>query len=157
MEQPDLTSGASDSGNPGATAIRASGQPAPASQTSHKQRTSREKQQDEVPLGIPPAGSTWVASSEFQNLPVVNLTGEDNPPAAQPQDTSTPILTGEDNPPAAQPQDTSTPIKATPVTGRHVSGGKINLSRVNAVPSHLENGRPPGDSPAKGPRPKTRL
>ena len=89
------------------------GQPASASQTSRKKRSSREKQQGEVPLGIPPAGSTWVASSEFQNLPVINLTGHDNPPAAR-------------------PQDTSTPIKATPLTGRHVSGGKINVSKVDA-------------------------
>ena len=114
MEQPNLTSGAGGSGNRGATAIRASSQPAPASKTPPKKRTSREKQQDEIPLGIPPAGSTWVASSEFQNLPVVDLAGEDNPPVVQ-------------------PQDTSTPIKATPVTGRRVSGGKINLSRVNAA------------------------
>ena len=114
VEQPDMTSGAGDSGDPGATAIRAGGQLAPASQTSHKKRTSREKQQGEIPLGIPPARSTWVASSEFQNLPVINLTSDDNPPAAR-------------------PQDTSTPIKATPITGRCVSGEKINLSRVNAA------------------------
>ena len=101
----DATSGAGGSGDPGTTAVQEGSQPASASQTSRKKRTSREKQQDEVPLGIPPAGSTWVASSKFQNLPVVNLTGDDIPPAAQ-------------------PQDTSTPIKATPLTGRRLSGGK---------------------------------
>ena len=95
-------------------AIQAGSQLAPASQTSCKKRTSREKQQGEIPLGIPPAGSTWVPSSEFQNLPVINLASDDNPPEAR-------------------PQDTSTPIKATPITGRRVSGGKINVSRVNTA------------------------
>ena len=59
------------------------------------------------------AGSVWVDSSKFQNLPVVNLTGDDIPPAAQ-------------------PQSSSTPIKATPLTGRRLSGGKINVSKVDA-------------------------
>ena len=114
VEQPDITLGAGDSGDPGATAIRAGSQPAPASQTSRKKRTSREKQQGEILLGIPPARSTWVPSSAFQNLPVINLASDDNPPEAR-------------------PQDTSTPIKATPIMGRRVSGGKINVSRVNAA------------------------
>ena len=107
----DATSGAGGSGDPGTTAVQDS-QPASASQASHKKRSSREKQQ-EVPLRIPPAGSTWVASSKFQNFPVVNLTSDDIPPAAQ-------------------PQDTSTPIKATPLTRRRLSGGKINVSKVDA-------------------------
>ena len=98
-EQPDPTSGTGSSGDPVVTAVRASDQPAPVSKTPHKKTTSREKQQDEIPLGILLDGSTWVASSEFQNLPVIDLSGKDNPPAAP-------------------PQDTSTPIKATPVTGR---------------------------------------
>ena len=109
----DATSGAGGSGDPGTTAVQEGSQPASASQTSHKKRTSQEKQQGEVLLGIPQARSTWVASSKFQNLPVVNLTGDDIPPAAQ-------------------PQDTSTPIKATPLTGRRLSGGKINVSKVDA-------------------------
>ena len=109
----DATLGAGGSGDPGTTAVQEGSQPASASQTSHKKRSRREKQQGKVPLGIPPAGSTWVTSSEFRNLPVVNLTGDDNPPAAR-------------------PQDTSTPIKATPLTGRRVSGGKINVSKVDA-------------------------
>ena len=60
----DATSGAGSSGDPGTTAMQEGSQPASASQTSRKKRTSREKQQGEVPLGIPSAGSTWVASSE---------------------------------------------------------------------------------------------
>ena len=54
-----------------------------------------------------------MARSEFQNLPVVSLTGDDNPPVTQ-------------------SQETSTPLKATPVTGRSLSGGKINVSKVDA-------------------------
>ena len=88
-------------------------QPASASQPSHKKRASREKWQGEAPLGIPPARSRWVASSEFQNLPVVYLTGEDNPSTAQ-------------------SQGSNAPIQATPLTGRRVSGGKINISKVDA-------------------------
>ena len=109
----NITSGASGARDPGATAIREGGQPASALQTSHQKRSSREKQHGEVPFGIPPAGSVWVASLEFQNLPVISLTGDDNPPVTQ-------------------PEDTSTPLKATPVMGRHVSGGKINVSKVDA-------------------------
>ena len=113
VEPPSTTSGAGDSGDPGATAIRVGSQPALASQSSQKKRTSQEKQWSEILLGIPAAGSTWVRSSEFQNLQT--------------------ILVDDGNPPDARPQDTSTPIKATPVTGRHLSGGKINVSRVNAA------------------------
>ena len=109
----NATSGAGGSGDPGTTAMQEGSQSASASQTSRKKRTSRERRQGEVPLGIPPTGSTWVASSEFQNLPVVNLTGDDNPPA--------PL-----------PQVTSAPIQATPLTERRVSGGKINVSKVDA-------------------------
>ena len=113
VEPPSATSGAGDSSDPGAMAIGVGSQPALASQSSRKKRTSQEKQQSEIPLGILPAGSTWVCSSEFQNLPT--------------------ILVDDGNPPDARPQDTSTPIKATPVMGRHLSGGKINVSRVNAA------------------------
>ena len=109
----DATSGAGGSGDPGTTAMQGDSQPASAPQTSHKKRTSREKQQGEAPLGIPPARSTWVASSEFQNLLVVNLTGDDNPSTTR-------------------PQSGNAPIQATPLTGRRVSGGKINVSKVDA-------------------------
>ena len=109
----DATSGAGGSGDPGATAMQEGSQPASASQTSHKKRTSRERRQGGVPLGIPLPGSTWVASSEFQNLPVINLTGDDNPSAPQ-------------------PQDISAPIQVTLLMGRRVSGGKINVSKVDA-------------------------
>ena len=93
--------------------VQEGSQPASALQTSRQKRSSREKQHSKIPFGIPPAGSVWVASSEFQNLPVISLMGDDNPPVTQ-------------------PQDTSTPLKATPVMGRRVSGGKINVSKVDA-------------------------
>ena len=79
VEQPNITSGAGGSRDPGATAIQEGSQLAPASQTSRKKRSSREKQQGAIPLGIPPARSTWVASLEFQNLPVINLASDDIP------------------------------------------------------------------------------
>ena len=109
----NVTLGASGSGDPGATVTWEGNQSASALQTTHQKRSSREKQHGKAPVGIPPAGSVWVARSEFQNLPVISLTEDDNPPVTQ-------------------PQETSTPLKATPVTGRRVSGGKINVSKVNA-------------------------
>ena len=109
----NVTLGASGSGDPGATATREGNQSASALQTTRQKRSSREKQHGKAPVRIPPAGSVWVARLEFQNLPVISLTEDDNPSVTQ-------------------PQETSTPLKATPVTGRHVSGGKINVSKVDA-------------------------
>ena len=55
-----------------------------------------------------------VARSEFQkNLPVINLTDNDNPSVTR-------------------PQEAGTPLRATPVTGRRASGGKINVLKVDA-------------------------
>ena len=106
--------GAGGSGDPGAMATREGNQSASASQTTRRRSSSREKQHDEVPVGIPPAGSVMVARSEFQkNLPVISLTEDGNPSVTR-------------------PQETSTPLKATPVTGRRVSWGKINVSKVDA-------------------------
>ena len=106
--------GAGGSGDLAATATREDNQSASASQTTRQRSSSREKQHSEVPVGIPPAGSVMVARSEFQkNLPVISLTEDDNPSVTR-------------------PQETSTPLKATPVTGRRVSRGKINVSKVDA-------------------------
>ena len=105
--------GAGGSGDQGATATREGDQSASALQTACQKRSSREKQQGEAPVGIPLARSVMVARSEFQNLPVISLTEDDNPSVTQ-------------------PQETSTPLKATPVTGRRVSVGKINVSKVDA-------------------------
>ena len=108
----NVTLGASGSGDPGATATWEGNQSASALQTTRQKRNSREKQHGKAPVRIPPAGSVWVARSEFQNLPVISLTEDDNPSVTQ-------------------PQETSTPLKATPVMGRCVSGGKINVSKVD--------------------------
>ena len=63
---------------------------------------------------IPPASSKW---SFFHNyMPTVDLTNDGEP---------TNIT----------PQETSTPIKATPVPERHLSGKKLNTSKIKA--SHL--------------------
>ena len=109
----NVTLGAGGSGDPGATATREGNQSASALQTTRPKRSSREKQHGKAPVGIPPARSVMVARSKFQNLPVISLTEDDNP-----------LVT--------QPQETSTPLKATPVTGRCVSRGKINVSKVDA-------------------------
>ena len=98
---------------PGATTTQEGNQSASALQTTCQKRSSWEEQHGKTLVGIPPAGSVSVARSEFQNLPVISLTEDDNPPITQ-------------------PQETSTPLKATPVTGRRVSGGKINVSKVDA-------------------------
>ena len=106
--------GAGGSRDPGATVTREDNQSASASQTTRRRSSSREKEHGGVPVGIPPAGFVMVARSEFQkNLPVISLTGDDNPSMTR-------------------PQETGTPLKATPVTGRRVSGGKINVSKVDA-------------------------
>ena len=106
-----VASGAGGSRDPGAMATREGNQSASASQTRQK-RSSREKQHGEAPVRIPLAGSVMVARLKFQNLPVISLTEDDNPSVTQ-------------------PQETSTPLKATPVMGRRVSGGKINVSKVD--------------------------
>ena len=109
-----ISLGAGGSGDPGAMATREGNQSASASQTTRQRSSSQEKQHGKVPVGIPPAGSIMVARSEFQkNLPVISLTEDDNPSITR-------------------QQETSTPLKATPVTGRRVSGGKINVSKVDA-------------------------
>ena len=106
--------GAGGSGDPGATATREGNQSASASQTTRRRSSSQEKQHGEVPVRIPLARSIMVARSEFQkNLPVISLTEDGNPSVTR-------------------PQETSTPLKATLVTGRRVSGGKINVSKVDA-------------------------
>ena len=63
----NVTLGAGGSRDPGATATREGTQSASALQTTRQKRSSREKQHGEAPVGISPAGSVWVAHSEFQN------------------------------------------------------------------------------------------
>ena len=78
------------------------------SSSTHK-NTAKEARQTGVPLGIPPAGSVWVAKEAFQqHIPTINLAGDD--------------------PAGARPPKTSTPIKVAPEVDRSHSGKKLDIS-----------------------------
>ena len=109
-EQPNTTSGTGDSSDPEAKATKSGTQTASASKSSRKKRTSQETQQGEIPLGIPPAGSHWVRSTDFQTWPTIDLADDGNPAETQ-------------------PPNTSTPIKAAAVPERRLSGKKVNVAR----------------------------
>ena len=67
-----------------------------------------------VPLGIPPAGSVWVAKEAFQqHIPTINLTDDDHAGAGPPK--------------------TSTPIKAAPEVDRSHSGKKLDISKIKGA------------------------
>ena len=114
VEQPDTASSAGDTGDPGVRAAKLDNQPASASKSSRKKKTGQEPQQGKILLGIPLTRSVWVSSAEFQNLP-------------------TGVLADDSNLPEAQPQGTSTPIKVTPVPERHLSGKKVNVTKVKVA------------------------
>ena len=83
------------------------------SSSSHK-NTAKEACQTGVPLGIPPAGSVWIAKEVFQqHIPTVNLT--------------------DDDPADAGPPKTSMPIKATPEVDRSHSGKKLDISKIKGA------------------------
>ena len=67
-----------------------------------------------VPLGIPPAGSVWVAKEALQHILTVNLTDDEDPPGTR-------------------PPKTSTPIKAAPEVDRSHSGKKLNISKIKGA------------------------
>ena len=85
-----------------------------ASSSTHKKNAAQEVRQTGVPLGIPPAGSVWVAKEAFQHIPTVNLVDEGDPPGTR-------------------PQKTSTPIKATPAADRSHSGKKLDISKIKGA------------------------
>ena len=70
--------------------------------------------QTEAPLGIPPAGSVWVAKEAFQHVSIVNLADDRDPPSAN-------------------PQKTSTPIKAAPEDNRSHSRKKLDISKIKGA------------------------
>ena len=79
----------------------------------HK-KTAKEARQTRVPLGIPLAGSVWVAKEAFQqHIPTINLAGED--------------------PAGARPPKTSTPIKAAPEVDRSHSRKKLDISKIKGA------------------------
>ena len=82
--------------------------------SSTRKNAAKEACQTGVPLGIPPAGSVWVAKEAFQqHIPTVNLTDDD------------PASTG--------PPKTSTPIKATPEVNRSHSRKKLYISKIKGA------------------------
>ena len=77
-------------------------------------KAAQEARQTGVPLGIPSAGSVWVAKEVFQHIPTVNLVDDGDPPGTR-------------------PQKTSTPIKATPAADRSHSGKKLDISKIKGA------------------------
>ena len=55
-----------------------------ASSSTRKKNAAQEVRQTGVPLGIPPAGSVWVAKEAFQHIPTVNLMDDRDPPGTRP-------------------------------------------------------------------------
>ena len=82
--------------------------------STHKKNATQEVRQTGVLLGIPPAGSVWVAKEAFQHIPIVNLADNGDPPGTR-------------------PQKTSTPIKTTPVADRSHSGKKLDISKIKGA------------------------
>ena len=85
-----------------------------ASSSTRKKNATQEVHQTRVPLGIPPAGSVWVAKEAFQHIPIVNLADDGDHPGTR-------------------PQKTSTPIKTTPAADRSHSGKKLDISKIKGA------------------------
>ena len=82
--------------------------------SSTRKKTAKEACQTGVPLGIPLAGSVWVAKEAFQqHILTINLEGDD--------------------PASAGPPKTSTPIKAAPEVDRSHSGKKLDISKIKGA------------------------
>ena len=82
--------------------------------SSTRKNTAKGARQTGVPLGIPPAGSVWVAKEAFQYIPTVNLADDKDPPGTR-------------------PPKTSMPIKATPEVDRSHSGKKLDISKIKGA------------------------
>ena len=85
-----------------------------ASSSTHKKNAAQGVRQTGVLLGIPLAGSVWVAKEAFQHIPTVNLMDDRDPPGTR-------------------LQKTSTPIETTPVANRSHSGKKLDISKINGA------------------------
>ena len=79
-----------------------------------KKNAAQEVHQAGVLLGIPPAGSVWVAKEAFQHIPTINLVDDGDPPGTR-------------------LQKTSTPIKTTPAADRSHSGKKLDISKIKGA------------------------
>ena len=115
VEQAGTVPAAGNSGVPElGTAKLSDPQSSAASSSTCKKNAAQEVRQTRVPLGIPPAGSVWVAKEAFQHIPIVNLTDDGDPPGTR-------------------LQKTSTPIKTTPVANRSHSGKKLDISKIKGA------------------------
>ena len=85
-----------------------------ASSSTCKKNAAQEVRQTRVPLGIPLAGSVWVAKEAFQHIPTVNLVDNGDPPSTK-------------------LQKTSISIKATPAAHRSHSGKKLDISKIKGA------------------------
>ena len=84
------------------------------SSSTPKKNSAKGAHQTEIPLGIPPARSVWIAKEAFQHILTVNLADDGDPPSAK-------------------PQKTSTPIKAAPEVDRSHSGKKLDISKIKGA------------------------
>ena len=82
--------------------------------STHKKNATQEVHQTGVPLGIPLAGSVWVAKEAFQHILIVNLTDDGDPPGTR-------------------LQKTSIPIKTTPAADMSHSGKKLDISKIKGA------------------------
>ena len=115
VEQPGTVPAAGNSGVPElGTAKSSDPQSSTALLSTRKKNATQEVRQTGVPLGIPPAGSVWVAKEAFQHIPIVNLTDDGDPPGTR-------------------SQKTSTPIKTTPAANRSHSGEKLDISKIKGA------------------------
>ena len=115
VEQAVTVLAASNSGVPKVgTAKLNDSQSSAASLSTCKKNATQEVRQTGVPLGIPPAGSVWVAQEAFQHIPTVNLVDDGDPPGTR-------------------LQKTSMPIKATPAADRSHSGKKLDISKIKGA------------------------
>ena len=115
VEQASTVPAAGNSGEPEiGTAKLSDPQSSAASSSTRKKNATQEVCQTGVPLGIPPAGSVWVAKEAFQHIPIVNLMDDGDPPSTR-------------------LQKTSTPIKTTPAANRSHSGKKLDISKIKGA------------------------
>ena len=115
VEQAGMVPAAGNSGVPKfGTAKSSDPQSSAASSSTRKKDAAQEVCQTRVLLGIPPAGSVWVAKEAFQHIPIVNLADDGDPPGMR-------------------LQKTSTPIKTTPAADRSHSGKKLDISKIKGA------------------------
>ena len=114
VEQAITMLAAGNSGVPELGTAKSNDPQSSAASSTRKKNATQEVCQTGVPLGIPPAGSVWVAKEAFQHIPIVNLMDDGDPPGTR-------------------LQKTSTPIKTTPAADRSHSGKKLDISKIKGA------------------------